>query len=340
MAMFAILHALGMFVADQFKSRNRLEAENLFFRHQLNIALRCVPPRVRLSGVDRALLVWMTRLWPSLLSMTQVVQPETILRWHRAGFKAFWRWKSRNRAGRPKIDRGLRDLIQRMGKENPRWGAARIHGELLMLGFEVAQSTVSKYMVRGGSPPSQSWKTFLRNNAEGIAAVDMCVVPTLTFDRLFVFLVLSHDRRQLLWIEVTRHPTAEWLARQITEAFPWASAPAYLVRDNDHAYGHAFTSRVRAMGIRDRPLSRRSPWQNGHMERLIGTVRHECLDRILIFGESHLRRVLASYAAYYNQARTHLALQKDAPLHRAVQRSGAIVAIPILAGLHHKYIRI
>jgi transposase InsO family protein len=209
-----------------------------------------------------------------------------------------------------------------------------------MLGFEVAQSTVSKYMVRGGPSPSQSWKTFLRNHAEAIAAIDMCVVPTLTFDHLFAFLVLSHGRRQLLWFEVTRHPTAEWLARQITEAFPWASAPAYLVRDNDGAYGHVFTSRVRAMGIRDRPISRRSPWQNGHMERLIGTVRRECLDRILIFGGSHLRRVLASYAAYYNQARTHLALQKDAPLHRAVQRSGAIVAIPILAGLHHKYIRI
>ena len=209
-----------------------------------------------------------------------------------------------------------------------------------MLGFEVAQSTVSKYMVRGRTPPSQSWKTFLRNHAEAIVAIDMCVVPTLTFDRLFAFLVLGHDRRQLLWFEVTRYPTAEWLARQITEAFPWASAPAYLVRDNDGAYGHVFTSRLRAMGIRDRPVSPRSPWQNGHMERLIGTLRRECLDRMLIFGASHLRQVLASYAAYYNQARTHLTLQKDAPLHRAVQRSGAIVAIPILAGLHHKYVRI
>jgi transposase InsO family protein len=269
-----------------------------------------------------------------------VVKPETILRWHRAGFKAFWRWKSRKRAGRPKIDRGLRDLIQRMSKENPQWGAARIHGELLMLGFEVAQSTVSKYMVRGGTPPSQTWKTFLRNHAPAIAAIDLCVVPTLTFDRLFAFLVLGHGRRQLLWIEVTRHPTAEWLARQITEAFPWTSAPACLVRDNDGAYGHVFTSRVRAMGIRDRPISPGSPWQNGYAERLIGTLRRECLDRMLIFGEAHLRRVLASYAAYYNQARTHLALQKDAPLHRAIQRSGVIVAIPILAGLHHQYVRI
>src|SRR5881398_2388024 len=337
--MFAILHSLGMFVADLFKSRCRLEAENLFLRHQLSIALRCAPPRLRLRGGDRALLVWMTRLWPSLLGAAKVVQPETILRWHRSGFKAFWRWKSRKRAGRPKIDRGLRDLIQRMSKENQQWGASRIHGELLMLGFEVAQSTVSKYMVRGGTP-SQSWKTFLRNHAEAIAAIDLFVVPTLTFERLIAFLVLGHGRRQLLWFEVTRHPTAEWLARQITEAFPWASAPAYLVRDNDGAYGHVFTSRVRAMGIRDRPIPPGSPWQNGYAERLIGTVRRECLDRMLIFSESHLRRVLASYAAYYNQARTHLALQKDAPLHRAVQRSGVVIAIPILSGLHHQYVRI
>jgi hypothetical protein len=271
--MLVILHLLGMFIADLLKSRWRLEAENLFLRHQLNIALRSAPPRLRLCGSDRALLIWMARIWPSLLGMAQVVQPETILRWHRTGFKAFWRWKSRKRAGRPKIDRGLRDLIQRMSKENPQWGAARIHGELLMLGFEVPQSTVSKYMVRGGTLPSQSWKTFLRNHAQAIAAIDLCVVPTLTFDRLFAFLVLGHGRRQLLWIEVTRHPTAEWLARQITEAFPWTSAPDYLVRDNDGAYGHAFTFRVRAMGIRDRPISPRSPWQNGYAERLIETLR-------------------------------------------------------------------
>jgi transposase InsO family protein len=339
MLMFPILRALGMFVVDLFKSRSRLEAENLFLRHQLNIALRRARHRPRLWASDRILLLWMTKLWPSLLGAVQVVQPETILRWHRAGFKMFWRWKSRNRAGRPRIDRGLRDLIQLMSRENPLWGASRIHGELLMLGFEVAQSTVSKYMVRGGRPPSQSWKTFLRNHAEAIAAIDMCVVRTVSFDLLFAVLIIGHGRRQLLWSEVTRHPTAAWLARQITEAFPWASAPTYLLRDNDRAYGHVFTSRVKAMGIRDRPIAPGSPWQNGIAERLIGTLRRECLDQMLIFGEAHLRRILSAYAAYYNQARTHLALQKDAPLHRAVERSGFIVSIPILAGLHHQYVR-
>src|SRR6476660_5864237 len=159
--MLAILHALGMLVADLFKSRRRLEAENLLLRHQLTIALRRASPHLRLLGSDRALLTWMTRLWPSLIGAVQVVQPETVLRWHRAGFRMFWRWKSRNRAGRPRIDRGLRDLIRRMSRENTLWGASRIHGELLMLGFDVAQSTISKYMARGGRPPSQSWKTFL-----------------------------------------------------------------------------------------------------------------------------------------------------------------------------------
>src|SRR5262249_45212255 len=195
--MLAVLYSLGMFLIDLYKSRRRLEAENLFLRHQLSIALRRSPLRFRLCGCDRALLVWMTRLWPSLLSVAQVVEPETILRWHRAGFRTLWRWKSRNRAGRPKVDRSLRNLIHQMSRENPTWGAPRIHGELLMLGFEVAQSTVSKYMLRNGGPRSQGWKTFLRNQAQGIAAIDLCVVPTVSFDRLFAFLVLGHGRRQL-----------------------------------------------------------------------------------------------------------------------------------------------
>jgi transposase InsO family protein len=337
--MLTALRLVGMFIRDLFKSRRRLQAENLVLRHQLGIALRA-RSRHRLRGSDRALLVWMIWLWPSLLGVVRVVEPETILRWHRAGFRAFWRWKSRNRVGRPKISRALRDLIRRMSRENPIWGASRIHGELLMLGFEVAQSTVSKYMMRAGGPPSQSWNTFLQNHAHAIAAIDLCVVPTLTFERLFAFLVLGHGRRRLLWFEVTPHPTAEWLARQITEAFPWSSAPTYLVRDNDRAYGHVFTARLRAMGIRDRPISRGSPWQNGHVERLIGTVRRECLDRVLILGEAHLRQVLRAYAAYYNEVRTHLSLNRNPPLGRTIQRSGSIVAIPILSGLHHHYVRI
>jgi transposase InsO family protein len=338
--MLAIVHLLGMYVADLFKSRRRLEVENLFLRHQLNIVLRRTPQSLRLRCGDRALLVWMTRRWPSLLGLARVVQPDTILRWHRAGFEAYWRWKSQGRAGRPRIERELRDLIRQMSKENPLWGSPRIHGELLKLGFEIAESTVSKYMVRRRGPPSQNWRTFLCNHADAIAAIDLCVVPTLAFERLFAFVVLGHGRRQLLWFAVTRHPTAEWLAQQIVEAFPWNTAPTYVVRDNDGAYGHAFTCRLRTMGIRDRPISPRSPWQNAYAERLIGTLRRDCLDHVLIFGERHLRRTLTLYSSYYNETRTHLSLDKDAPLRRAVQTRGTIAATPILSGLHHQYARI
>src|SRR3979409_280645 len=338
--MLAILHLLGTFVVNLFKSRRRLEIENLFLRHQLNIALRRAPRRLRLRANDRALLVWMTWLWPSMLSLSRVVQPDTILRWHRAGFRAYWRWKSRKRSGRPAIARELRELIRQMSRQNPLWGAPRIHGELLKLGYEVADSTVSKYMIRHRGPPSQGWRTFLHNHAPAIAAIDLCVVPTVTFERLYAFLVIGHGRRQLLWFAVTRHPTAEWLAQQIVGAFPGNAAPASLVRDNDGAYGQAFRRRVRTMGIRDRPTSPRSPWQNPYAECLIGTLRRGCLDHVLIFGARHLRRTLTTYSSYYNESRTHLSLDKDAPLHRAVQRCGTIVATPILSGLHLCYARI
>ena len=331
---------IGALVANLFKSPHRLEVENLFLRHQLSIALRRAPHRVHLRGCDRALLVWLTWLWPSLLGLSRVVQPETILRWHRAGFRAYWRWKSRGQPGRPKVSRELRDLVRRMNKDNPLWGAPRIHGELLKLGFTIAESTVSKYMVQHRGPPSQTWRTFLRNHAEAIAAIDLCVVPTVTFECLFAFLVVGHGRRQLIWFAVTRHPTAEWLAQQIVEAFPWDTAPRYLIRDNDGAYGQAFTNRVRTMGIRDRPIAPRSPWQNPYVERLIGTLRRDCLDHVLIFGERHLRRILTLYSVYYNETRTHLGLGKDAPQPRPIQRCGTLLATPILSGLHNRYSRI
>lgn len=338
--MLSLIRLLAAFVANRFKSPRRLEIENLYLRHQLNIALRRTPQRVLLRGADRALLVWMTWLWPNLFNLSRIVKPDTILRWHRAGFRAYWRWKSRAPPGRPKIDRELRALIRQMSRENRLWGAPRIHGELLKLGFEVAESTVSRYMVRHRGPPSQTWRTFLRNHADAIAAIDLCVVQTATFERLFVFIVVGHGRRQLLWFAVTRHPTAEWLSQQIVEAFPWGMTPGHLIRDNDGAYGQTFRHRLRAMGIRDHPISPRSPWQNPYAERLIGTLRRECLDHVLIFGERHLRQLLNSYSFYYNATRTHLGLSKDAPLPRPAQRSGAIVAVPILSGLHHRYARI
>ena len=255
------------------------------------------------------------------------------------GFAAYWRWKSHPLGGRPRIGKEVRDLIRRMNFENPLWGAPKIHGELLKLGIDVAQSTVSIYMVPRQDRPLQTWKSFLRNHAEGIASIDLFVVPTIAFQQLFAFLVLGHQRRQLLWFAVTRNPTAEWLAQQITKAFPWESAPEYLIRDNDRAFGGTFKARIRAMGIQDRPTSFRSPWQNGYVERLIGSIRRECLDHLIVFNAEHLRRILAKYAAYYNHMRTHISLAKDAPYTRPIERFGDVVAHPILGGLHHRYAR-
>src|SRR5260221_3080560 len=218
-----------------------------------------------------------------------------------------------------------------MSFENSLWGATKIHGEMLKLGIAVAQSTVSIYMVPRRDRPLQTWKTFLRNHMEGIASIDLFVVPTIAFQQLFAFLVLGRKRRQLLWFAVTRNPTAEWLARQITEAFPWDTAPKYLICDNDRAFGAAFKARVRAMGIRDQPTSFRSPWQNGLVERWIGSARHECTDHVIVFNEDHLRRILSNYANYYNEVRTHLSLGKDAPAHARLSGSETLFGSRTLA---------
>ena len=268
-----------------------------------------------------------------------ILKPQTVIRWHRAGFRAYWRWKSRPRGGRPTTPAGIRRLIRDMSVANPLWGAPRIHGELLKLGIDVGQTTVAKYMARRRQPPSQGWKTFLRNHADGIASMDLFVVPTISFRLLYGFLILRHSRRELLWLGVTAHPSAEWVARQLAEAYGWQQAPRYIIRDRDCIYGAVLTRRLRAMGIRDRPIAPRSPWQNGCAERLIGSIRRDCLDHVVVFGEQHLRHLLKSYQKYYNEARTHLSLHKDAPIPRTVQTVGQTVAVPILGGLHHQYIR-
>ena len=338
--MFALTLLLLQGITMACRGHHDVVLENLAVRHQLRTLQRSVK-RPHLRTRDRLFWVVLASVWQRWRSALVLVQPETIVRWHRDWLRRRWAQRSgRNRAGRPPLDLHVARLVTDMAGANPLWGAPRIHGELLKLGFEVAESTVSKYMIRRRGPPSQSWRTFLRNHAEAIAAIDLCVVPTLTFECLFAFLVVGHGRRQLLWFAVTRRPTAEWLAQQIVEAFPWNAAPAYLVRDNDGAYGQAFRRRVRTMGIRDRPTSPRSPWQNPYAERLIGTLRRDCLDHVLIFGARHLRQILTSYSSYYNQSRTHLSLDKDAPLQRTVQRCGTIIATPILSGLHHHYARI
>jgi transposase InsO family protein len=327
-------------LASPFKSKLRLEAENAVLRHQLIILRRRLHGRVRLTNHDRWFFIQLYRWFPAILRVLTIMRPETLVRWHRAGFRRYWRWKSRRRGGRPPVETELRALIRRISIENPLWGAPRIHGELLKLGFEVAQSSVAKYIVKRRVPPSQGWRTFLRNHAPDIAAMDLFVVPTIGFDLLYALVILRLDRRDLVWINVTTNPTAEWVARQITEAFPWDMAPGYMIRDRDRVYGTVVTRRLRAMGIRDKPIAPASPWQNGFAERLIGSIRRECLDHIIVLGEVHLRRILKSYARYYNETRTHLALDKDAPLSRTVKRAGRILCRPILGGLHHEYVRI
>ncbi len=290
--------------------------------------------------MDRLIFAGLYRLAPNVLNALAILKPETVLKWHRAGFRSYWRWKSRRHAGRPIVPLAVRKLIREMSIANPLWGAPRIHGELLKLGIDVGQTSVAKYMVKRRDPPSQGWKTFLHNHADGIAAMDLFVVPTISFRLLYGLLIVGHGRRQILWFGVTAHPTAEWIANQVTEACGWEQVPRYLIRDRDGAYGEVFIRRLRSMGIRDRPTSPRSPWQNGYAERLIGSIRRECLDHVVVFSERHLRHVLLSYMNYYNETRTHLSLNKNAPVTRVVAKAGRIIARPILGGLHYQYVRI
>src|SRR3982075_3416412 len=322
--MVALICFVLAVLALPFKAKSRLEAENAALRHQLIVLRRKVRGRAQLANNDLWFFVQLYRWFPSILQVLTIIRPDTLVRWHQAGFRRYWRWKSRTRGGRPQIETELRVLIRRISVENPLWGAPPIHRELLKLGFELTQSSVAKYMVKRRGPPSQGWRTFLRNQAPDIAAMDFFVVPSLGFKLPYGFVIVRLDRRDLVWINVTTKPTAEWVARQITEAFPWDEAPRYLIRDRDRIYGVVVLRRLRAMGIRDRPTAPASPWQNGFAERLIGSIRRECLDHVVIWGEAHLRRILKSYADYYNGVRTHRSLNKDAPVSRQIQLTGGI----------------
>src|ERR1700756_5454587 len=276
-----------------------LEAEILMLRQQINVLRRANPKRLRFASIDRLILGGICRLFPKMYDTLAIVRPDTVIRWYRTSFRLYWRWRSRRCCGRPTVSLEVRRLIREMSIVNPLWGAPRIHGELLKLGIDIGQTSVAKYMAKRRRPPSQGWKTFLDNHADGIASMDLFVVPTISFRLLYGLLILQHDRRQILWRGVTAHPTAEWISRQLTEAYGWNVEPRYIVRDRDAVYGDIFIRRLRAMGIRDRPTAARSPWQNGYCERAIGSVRRECLDHVVVFGERHLRHLLRSYTTYY-----------------------------------------
>ncbi len=299
--------------------------------------------RAPLTAFDRAFWVWLYRLWPGCLNALVIVKPETVVRRHREGFRRHWRWKSRaGRPGRPAILPDIRKLIARMSQENPLWGAPRFHGELLKLGIEISQASVSKYMTRHPRPPSQTWRAFLGNHVGCLASMDFFIVPTVSFAVLFVFIVLRHERRKVVHFGITAHPTALWVAQQLREAFPWTSAPRHVIRDRDGAYGAAFRATVKAMDIAEVVTAPRSPWQNPYVERVIGSIRGECLNHVIVLNERHLRRILSCYLDYYHRSRTHLSLGKDSPEPRSAQSPGPgkIIAFPQVGGLHHRYERL
>jgi transposase InsO family protein len=268
------------------------------------------------------------------------VKPETVIDWQRRGFRWYWTWKVRHgQPGRPRIAKETRELIRTMSRTNALWGAPRIQSELLKLGIKVSQASVTKYMVRVPKPPSQTWRTFLRNHASQMASIDFFTVPTVLFQVLFVFIVIQHDRRRIVHFNVTTHPTAQWTAQQILEAFPFDSAPRYLLRDRDGIYGHEFQRQVEIMNIEDVLSAPRSPWQRAYVERVIGSIRRECLDHVVVLNEESLRRTIRSYLSYYHKSRLHLSLDRDSPDRRPVQSVGEIIAIPEVGGLHNRYER-
>ena len=328
-----------------FRSRAALELENLALRHQIGVLQRSARKRPKLTAGDRLVWVLLCRIWSEWRSALAIVQPETVIAWHRAGFRLFWTWKvRRGQPGRPAISHEVRDLIRKMCRENPGWGAPRIHGELLKLGIDIGESSVSKYMVRSRRPPSQSsqtWRTFLENHLTQMVSIDFFAVPTLRFQVLYVFLVLAHDRRRILHFNVTAHPTAEWTGQQLREAFPFDQLPRYLLRDRDAIFGLDFREQVRDLGIDEVLSTPRSPWQRAYVERVIGSIRRECLDPVIVFDAMSLRRILASYFAYYHRSRTHLSLGKDSPEPRPIQppEMGPVVAVSQVGGLHHRYER-
>ena len=334
------LRILVLLMWSKIKIIANLVAENIALRQQLAVMKR-TNKRPKFRMTDRLFWVLLSRIWHSWRESLVIVTPDTVVRWHRKGFKLFWTFKSKG-AGRPCVDREICKLIRKMPKANPSWGAPRIHGELLRLGFDVSERTVSNLMPRRppNAKPSQTWRTFLNNHA-GKCSIDFFTVPTIAFNFLFVLVILCHSRRKVVHFNVTSNPTAQWTAQQVVEAFPWDTAPKYLMRDRDSIYGVFFRNRVKNMGIKEVISAPQKPWQNPFVERIIGSIRRECTDHVIVLNEGHLRSVLSSYFEYYHSDRTHLSLGKDTPKGRPIQRRPAgkckIIDLPRIGGLHHRY---
>jgi putative transposase len=338
----AVVYAFLSTLGTPFRSQLSLRVENVALRHQLAIYQRTVK-RPSIRPADRIFWSWLSRRWARWREVLVFVQPETVIAWQRKRFRDHWTRMGRaGKRGRPLISEEIRELIRKVSGANPLWGTPRIVGELGKLGIKVAKSTVDKYRVRSGKTPSPTWKAFLRNHVNDLVSIDFFIVPTIRFKLLYVLIVLAHSRRKVLHFNVTENPTALWTAQQIVEAFPWDSAPRYLLRDRDAIYGGAFQKRIHAMGIEQVLSAPRSPWQNPFVERLIGTLRRDCLDHVVALNERHLRRIVARYVTYYHDWRTHLSLSMDAPNPRMMHSPdrGRVVAFPELGGLHHHYERL
>jgi putative transposase len=337
--LFGLLTLLNSF----FRSRYNLSLEILALRQQLGV-LKRKNSRPRLRMQDRMFWILFRRLWPEWKNVLVIVKPETVVSWHRTGFRLFWRLRSRHKdLGRPIINAEVRAIIQRMVRENPTWGAPRIHGELLKLGLEISERTVSRYIKRL-SPSDQTrnlWATFLRNHREVIAAMDFFTVPTLTFRVLYCFFVIEHGRRKIPHFNVTEHPTGLWIVQQLREAFPESCLYRYAILDRDTKFDNDVMDLLLSSGIIPKQTSFRSPWQNGISERWIGSCRRELLDHVIVLNEDHLRRLIRDYVSYYHTDRIHDSLQKDCPVIRPVShkpdQSSPLTSFPRVGGLHHRY---
>jgi putative transposase len=335
-----LLHLLRL-LPFLFGGHRQLALENVALRQQLAVYKRTTT-RPNLRTTDRLFWVWLASVWGRWREPLVIVTPNTVLRWQRRRFREYWtKLSARPTGGRPRVHADIKALVTRMATANPLWGAPRIHGELLKLGIDVAERTVSRLLPKRRTPPSQTWRTFLANHVGDLVSIDFFTVPTASLRVLFVLVVLAHRRRRVVHFNVTEHPTAHWTAQQIVDAFPHESAPSYLLRDRDHVYGEPFRHRVKGMQIEEVLTAPHSPWQNPFVERLIGSVRRECLNHMIVLGERHLRRILTVYLAYYHCARPHLSLDKDAPDGRPIEPPGlgTITSIPELGGLHHRYVR-
>jgi transposase InsO family protein len=338
--MFEYLLLLVDLLAAAARSRGALVTENLLLRQQLAVLTRPTRKRPRLRAPDKLFWVVVRVLRRDWRRHLVVVRPETVIRWHRGAWRLFWRWRSRPRLGRPRLSAEVRELIATMARENPRWGSERIRGELLKLGVAVSKRSVQRYRGRGRArPPSQTWRTFVRNHAGAIWAADLLTVQTLTFKVLFVLIAIAHGRRELVHVAVTAHPTAAWVWRQVVEATAWGRRPRFLLRDRDSVYGGDFGRRLAALSIEQLLSPVRAPRANAVAERLIGTLRRECLDHLIVVDERHLRAVLTEFAGYYNGARPHRTLGLETPLPADRPTVGPIRARPVLGGLHHAYER-